>query len=177
MKTKLSECKIWTGEYSGISFEINNYPTGYKPGDSWTYYIYLWLDKIPKENNPDSYWIKPDKKPIFKHGVSYDYMSHEAINGIDFHHGCTYYSKEAGHEGGRKIIKIGCDYQHYWDEGRQYVFDEIVNDVKITIDKFKELVPNYKYRCHWNGNLYDLTEGTITNGNFRSNESLKKENA
>lgn len=177
MNIKLSERKIWNGDYEGIDFEINKYPTGYQPGDSWVYYIFLWIDKIPKENNPESYWLKPDKSPLFKHGVSHDYMSHKVINNIDFHHGCTYYSKIAGHEGGRKIIKIGCDYQHYWDEGREYSLNEVSYDAKNTIDQFKKVVPNYKYRCHWNGNLYNLSEGTISNGNFRSNESLEKENA
>ncbi len=178
MKIKLSERKIWNGEYNGIGFEINNYPTGYQPGDSWTYYIFLWLDRIPKENNPDSYWIKPDKKPLVKShviSVSYDYMRNKAINDIDFHYGCTYYSKEAGHEGGSKLIKIGCDYQHYWDEGRTYVIDEITCDVKNSIDKFKEVVPNYKYRCYGNGKLYNIDEGEYVDGSFRSDEYFKKE--
>lgn len=165
MEIKERETKIWNGTHDGIDFEINNFKLG--DNINWTYYLLIRLNRIPEENNPESYWLKgeADKKGY----VNYKYMSTEPICNIEFHHGITYYSKVSGFDGANKIIKIGCDYSHLWDEGRHYSLESVKNDVIMSINSFKGLVPKYKYWCYGNGGLYNLDEGEYKNDMFLSN--------
>jgi len=169
LNLKENKTKKWTGTYRGVTFEINNWDYEYN-GDikeNWTYYLILYLDRIPEENKPNSYWLKSKK---YNGRVIYDYYKHPIINDIDFHCGCTWYSKERGFDGEGKVIKIGCDYAHYWDVGQYYNLNYVTTDVQHTIDKFLEHVPGYKYWCCGNGKLYDLSEGIVKNDRFYSKE-------
>lgn len=106
--------------------------------------------------------------------IYYNYYDHEIISSIDFHSGITWYSKELGFDGENKVIKIGCDYMHLWDEGKIYYVEEVERDAKTAIESFRKLVKDYKYRCIGNGKNYDLKNGSINNhGSFVSNEWLK----
>jgi len=169
IEVKESKLKKWAGIYRGVNFEINNWPNGYDGKENWTYYLILCLSRIPEENKPNSYWLKGKKQRSF---INYDYYKHPVINNIEFHCGITWYSKERGFDGDEKVIKIGCDYSHYWDEGHYYDLQTVQYDVKNTIDKFLEFVPDYKYWCSGNGNLYSLKDGILENGRFVSNEYL-----
>ena len=101
--------------------------------------------------------------------IIYDYYAEPLINEIDWHCGCTWYSKH-GMDGSPRIIQIGCDYQHYWDEGHMYNLDTVKYDVKNTIIKFLDHVPGYKYWCCGNGKLYDLKDGIVKGNRFFSRE-------
>ena len=172
MIIKKRETNIWHGVYRGVNFEINNFKTPIYDSedkqDNWTYYLYIQLNKIPEENKPNSFWLKG--KADDKGRVYYKYYKHHVITNIDLAGGCTWYSKEAGFDGENKVIKIGCDYQHYWDEGYTYDLEYIKSDVKNSIGKFLEFIPNYKYWCRGNGSLYNLDEGTLVDESFTSNE-------
>ena len=172
MKIKKNEKEVWTGTYKGVAFEIDKWKT--KPNDfdlegrdCWTYYLFLHLNKIPKENNPKGYWLEgiKDKKRVY-----YKYNKHNVMNELDWHGGLTWYSKEHGFDKSGKIIKIGCDYSHYYDEGYCYNLETVKNDVKNTIERFLYFVPDYKYWCCGNGNLYSLNEGVVKGGRFYSKE-------
>jgi hypothetical protein len=165
--------KIWHGTYRGVAFEINNFKTppnrfdDYEK-DNWTYYLILHLSRIPEENKPNSFWLKA--KADEKGRVFYPYHKNHIITNIDFAGGCTWYSKEKGFDGENKVIKIGCDYQHSWDEGREYDLEWVKRDVMNTIDVFLNYVPDYKYWCCGNGKLYSLKDGIVKNGTFYSKE-------
>lgn len=161
MRIKEHNIKKWFGQHLGVDFEINNWTREFDGKDSWTYYLLIHLDRIPKKYNPKSFWIKGEKQDYG--WVWYKYHEHPIISEIKFHHGITWYSKEGGHDGAAKIIKIGCDYSHLWDEGHTYTLDVVKNDVIKTIESFLELIPDYKYRCGGNGKLYDLSRGDNKN--------------
>ena len=169
---KLKKKEVWTGIHKGVSFEINNWKV--EPNtidlngrDCWTYYIFIHLDRIPVNNNPESFWLEGKKQRNY---IYYGYYNHEILPNIDWHGGITWYSKESGFDGANRVIKVGCDYSHSWDEGQHYDLDIVVNDVRNTIESFKNLVPNYKYWCCGNGKLYDLREGIVKNEQFYSRE-------
>lgn len=168
---KESKLKKWTGIYRGVSFEIKNWLSEWDGKENWTYYLILYLNRIPAENKPNSYWLRGNK---IRSWIHYNYNKHRVFNNIDFHGGITWYSKERGFDGDEKVIKIGCDYLHYWDENHHYYLETVYCDVKNTIDKFLKFVPNYKYWCCGNGKLYDLKDGILKNGKFISNEYTNK---
>jgi hypothetical protein len=141
---KLNDTKRWFGQHLGVRYEINNFKRQNLDGgesDYWTYYLFINLSKIPKENKIKSLWLRGEKTEYNR--INYKYYKHFIINNIDFHGGCTWYSKEYGFDGHDKIIKIGCDYQHSWDEGISYFIEEVSRDAKNSIDKFINFIPNY----------------------------------
>lgn len=165
MNETIKHKEVWNGEYRGIKFEIQKFHLCEK--EAWTYYIYINLERIPKKYKPNSFWLRD------KNGKGhYDYYSH-CMSDIQFHGGMTWYSKVFSSKIHR-IIKIGCDYQHYHDEGCYYHVDMIILDVKETIDSFRDMIKGYKYWCIGNGGLYDESEGTIENGVFHSNDYINK---
>lgn len=163
---------VWRGTHKGVAFEVNNWKTDHTPEhpDRWTYYLIIHLNRIPEENNPQSFWLKPKDNSILPKHIYYDYYSHPVIGSIEFHGGITWYSKEAGFDEAPKIIKIGCDYSHIWDEGVPYRLDNILADVENSIESFLSFVPNYKYWCCGNGKLYDIKDGLIKGDSFYSKE-------
>jgi hypothetical protein len=169
---KENKVKKWFGEYRGVSFEINNWINNGQ--EAWTFYLILHIDRIPLENKPNSFWLKGKKKGKIRGHIYYDYYKHGVICNLEWHGGCTWYSKERGFDGDKKVIKIGCDYSHYWDDGHSYYLESIQDDVRRCIDSFLLSVPKYKYCCVGNGKLYDLCDGEYKNGTFRSNEYFKK---
>ena len=142
-----NKTKRWFGQYLGVRYEINNFKRPNIEGgesDRWTYYLFINLSKIPKENKIKSLWLRGEKTEYNR--INYRYYNHKLIDMLDFHGGCTWYSKQYGFDGHDKIIKIGCDYQHLWDEGIPYFIEEVNRDAKSSIDRFIELIPNYASR-------------------------------
>ena len=170
LKAKKSEREVWEGSYNGISFEINRFKSKDIDGNdkySWCHYIFVNLDRIPDETIAKSFWLKG--KVLFSNRISYDYYKAKWCDVIDFHGGCTWYSKESGFDGSPKIVKIGCDYQHLWDEGFEYDLGYVESEVLRTIESFRAYIPNYKFWCRGNGELCDLSEGILDdNGSFYS---------
>jgi hypothetical protein len=174
MRIEKDNTEKWNGIYKGVNFEICKFISNYEHKEHWTFYLYLSLDRIPVENKPNSYWLKPRKDEKFPNYIYYDYYKHPVISSIDFHCGCTWYSKEKGFDGDRKVIKIGCDYSHFYDERNHYTIDILTNDVQKSIDSFLNFVPGYKYKCCGNGKLYNLSEGIVKDGYFCSREYWEK---
>jgi len=145
--------EVWLGIYRGIKYEINKFKFG--PDDKedrWTHYIIITLDQIPEELR-EKFWLKPELKQLS--GSKSNYISHNyydsIISNLEFHGGCTYYEHLSGHYGESRIVKIGCDYQHYWDEGRQYDLKYVESEVRATIDSLWTLCGRIKYRSFGDG--------------------------
>lgn len=154
---ELQETKKWFGVYKGVRFEINNFKTSYA-GDCWTHYILLELDdQLPKEL-ADKFWLKGEMRDK---RIYYDYYVNP-INQLQFHGGCTWYEKLTGFDGEHRSIKIGCDYQHYWDEDQDYDLDTVYEETKKTIDSLYDIEKNIKF---WNSG----------DGVYRTIEEYKKE--
>lgn len=140
-KPKMRRKVQWNGTYRDVVFEIQNFSFDQQVMDKWAAYIYVRLDGIPAEFDPESFWLVPKESGLSKR-KSPDYYSHPIISAIEFHHGITYYSKELRDDESR-LIKLGCDYQHYWDEGKDYDEIEIRSDICRSIDSLFEIMPGY----------------------------------
>ena len=162
--------ETWNGYYNGIGYEI----AYWRLGDEyvWNYYIYINIEQLPEELQ-DRYWLKGKWDMVHKY-VEHDYTN-SPIGHLDWHHGCTYYEKQHGHDGEPRIVKAGCDYNHYWDNGVCYSLDDVTNDVSHTIDSFLLRCPEYKMRCAWDGQYYSRDEGEFSeDGRFRSYKSKEE---
>lgn len=178
----LEECKVYRGSYKGIDFKIKNWMPAFHYGESkesWTYYIYIHLGKIPDARGPQSYWLEPHRFGVDDNHIGYDYHMHPVLSEIYFHGGITWYSK-ATHEDflpNERVIEVGCDFQHYWDEGQSYDVDYVLSEVKKTIDSFKQAIPDYKYWCRVVGGVWDKSEGVLSEdeGTFKSFKGIEWE--
>ena len=157
--------EIWDGEYRNVRFEIVKWQLG---GDSpssfpcWNYYLYLPIEQIPPEFH--KYFILTGKYEKMtaesREWLSYDYMGTSYISDLDWHGGIAFYEKHQDGEGKVDMVKLGCDYAHYFDEqeGYPYTIEYVLMECKQSIDKLHELIPNLKVSCRWNGKYYDKSE-------------------
>jgi hypothetical protein len=152
----------WTGEYHGVRFiivkwQINNHPI-------WNYYLMLAVEQIPTEFHKE--FILPGKYISFIGGgrehLSYDYFT-DFFESMEWHGGITYYNKLLDGEGKLEGVKLGCDYNHYFDEDRiyQYTLKEVLEDVQNSIDKLLILIPKLKVYSYKDGKYKERSEVEI----------------
>ncbi len=116
--------KIWKYRLDGLVIDVSYY------NNSWQYYIYLNADNS-----------------IFPPETMIKEVSDKCNDAGEFHCGVTYCERikhqhcDDPKERWQKdfsFFKVGCDYNHYWDEGHYYDLDSVLNDAKNTIKKLKE---------------------------------------
>jgi len=164
----MRQCKVWNGTYKGINYEVRQWTLG--DGENWNYYIYI-----------DERQLSDATRGLFMCGMTdvglpsrrrtYDYYGAgtELINDLDWHGGLTFYNREGGIDEKPVVVKLGCDYAHYYDEGRLYALEDVERDARHTIDKLWELLPDLKCWCVDDGNFYGLSEGWIdSEGHMRT---------
>lgn len=155
---KCREKTSWHGEYDGVAWEIMRFPDfdlRMVRKFSWTFYLYIFIDRIPKEKDPESYWLNSilDGKRV------HYYYSISRLADIKWHGGITFYSKESGFEGEERVIKAGCDFQHSWDyEYGELTLDQIKLEVVEAIESFRVIISDYKYWCPCDGKLHPPEE-------------------
>lgn len=152
-ETNMNKIIKYTGYYKDVFFEINQIFTPNLKTDLyiddfyWTYYIFIELEKIPKKYNPNSFWLPLDTYKIGTYnGTMYNYDNHPLLNNIYFYSGISFYSKVSGLEQGeKKVIKVGCDFDHAWDRERGYAYpyEDIYEHVTKTIHSLYDVMPEY----------------------------------
>ena len=153
----MREHTVFQGSYRGIAWSINRTKTSdsmkeYSRRDfDWCHYIHLSLEQLPEESR-EQFWLspKPQEMSVSKRKyVSYDYWD-SIISSLEFHGGCTFYEKVSGVDGSPRVVKIGCDYQHLWDDGQNYSVNSVLFEVKESIDSLHALIPGIGVHC-WHG--------------------------
>jgi hypothetical protein len=134
---KLTEIISNRGCYKDIHFKISSWyfdspALGFER--AWNYYIYIPEKNLTSEMF-DKCWL-PDKlvkySPESEGWISHDYYD-SPLGDVPIHGGITYYAK-LGHTEGKRVIEIGCDYQHLNDRNQTYWVEMILVEVKETID-------------------------------------------
>jgi hypothetical protein len=165
---KHRDTTITRGNYRGIVFEINHPDENYK----FTYYISLDLERFQDKEFADSLWLTATETGIGKQ-KRYKYSDIDFFNEIHFHGGITWYSKLFSLNDDR-IIKIGCDYNHSFDQWNFYDLDDVLNDVRKTIDDIHEN-STYLLFCHGDGSLVQENKGLYSkHGDFWSRAYIEK---
>lgn len=137
--------KRWSGEHRGIQFEIQNFKLSDR--DGWTFYIYLREPQFKPEDF-NKFWLEPHYDD--KQRVHYEYSS-SVLADLDWHCGITFYEKYCGPDHKIRCVKVGCDYQHYWDDGHSYSETYLEYDVKRCIDSVYEKFSDIRKWCWWCG--------------------------
>lgn len=166
MITEMRQKTQWNGTYKGINWEVQTFDIGDRK--TWTFYLYLYEEQFDPVYWKKYVWLRPNKH---KWGgvANYDYYKSQFILGIDFHGGCTYYEKLGGLDKGRKSVKIGCDYGHYWDRPDSESVESVTRDVASAIDSLYNTYPQIKVWCCGNGGFYPPNEGRfLDSGKFYS---------
>lgn len=172
----LSKKLIWSGTYKSINFEIVNWsykdPFMDEMKQIWNFYLILPIDMFPEKLHKEI-WL-PSR--VTEYGsVMYGYYNSNILSSIDFYGGITYYEKVNGYDGGKKVIKVGCDYNHAWDQDCYYDIKDIIEDTKIAINSLFETVDGLLMRCYWDGKFYPESEGyLLRDGSFISCNRIKE---
>lgn len=138
------------GHYRGIGWSIRE-SEGYKSSPwktHWCHYIHINLNQLPERR--EEFWLTGISEKFSekskRNWINYRYTD-SILSSLEWHHGCTFYSKTGGFDGGDRMIKAGCDYQHSWDEGQEYYLERVFLGVRGTIDSLHELIPNIGIFC------------------------------
>lgn len=131
----------WRGAYRGVAWEIKrrNPPEERPPydlGSWWCSYLLLEKSRMLPDGWKAVCLPKTNKGP-------YGYENYMDLP-LDFHGGITYYDVVEDGE----VVKIGCDYNHLWDQERTYAIEDVYYDLIKTIRKFRR---HFVYK-RWCGN-------------------------
>ena len=146
----LSHKDHFTGSHRGITFKIsrhNNYT--YRADESrWSHstrcnYIYLRKDNFRPDDLAKVFEVEPkfydtsnNAKQVVRHS--------DLLESCDFHGGITWFTAKCDPAAPEQILlEVGCDYAHLLDMacGYNYDLEDILRDVKRTIDKLHETLP------------------------------------
>jgi len=170
----MDKVTTYRGSHRSISFEIKRFDD-YRGNKKWTFYLYLKELQFSKEVFK-KLWLKPRWYTFGgKKTIVYDYCKCDIINAIDFHGGCTWYSKEAGYDKESKCVKVGCDYSHLYDDIYIYSENILEFDAKRAIDSLYIAVPDIKKWC-WHCGDYGI-EGYVeprNDGNYICSQCWEK---
>lgn len=131
-KTKLFDIPIKIVRWDGFqSSTCRN-----APQNNWNYYCYLLESKIRKDLFESS-WLE-DK--IMDWGITHDYYSPAFSVDIYWHGGVTWYQKFPNIPGYR-MIEIGCDFQHLFDQERgfEYNLEEVFIECRRTAEELSKM--------------------------------------
>ena len=145
----------YSGKHLGVPYEIRHWH--YSNGEpQWNYYLFISEKQIP-EVFP-ALWLngKPIDTGSKSKRIFYDYSNTMLVN-LDWHCGCTYYDKISGFDGQPKVIKVGCDYSHLYDEGRNYSLSDIEQDVSDCIISLVERVKVLQW-CSYCGDYVETVD-------------------
>jgi hypothetical protein len=147
---KLSETPdewLWFGVYRGINWEISAHKRSegmlrYCPDPVvWCFYLKLQVESFPTEVQ-ESMWVPVS---FTSYGSQMEILPYEHfLYDLKWHGGLTYYSKCTPSDYVFRGIKVGCDYQHLWDENKHYDINIVYGEVKDCIDSLWDAFPNLK---------------------------------
>lgn len=134
---------VWNAHYKGVAVEIQSWGREEHgigacfPSGNWNAYIYLSDRNCPRL---DEIWLEDRLvkwSETSPERLQYDHFRNGHISAMPFRGGCTFYEKKITVPGHR-VVKIGCDYQHSWDEGMHYDENQILGHIMQVVDHLEE---------------------------------------
>ena len=156
--SNLRESLDFSGTYRNVPFlirmtkqrEMQGEKYYYPAKENWAHYIFLSEQRVPTEKRHR--WFLPAHVGSVSTGgreyVSYNYCAEGALpSALEWHGGITFYDY-VEQTPGHRAIKMGCDYQHSWDEGCHYDVSIVAWEVQKTIDSLWSYIPDMLVQ-HW----------------------------
>lgn len=148
----------WSEQHEGVTIELSFHP--YQPEHhmmgTWCYYLLL-----PEQMfQPKDFKRLVCSQKTYDWGKSYDYYK---FPDLDFHCGITFYEItkvwDKHQNKYMRVIKVGCDYNHLWDNEAGYTddYDSVLFDAKYSVRKLLDMFPNMNKRCFYCG-IWDSPE-------------------
>jgi hypothetical protein len=134
--------ELWRGVHRGVSYEVSRHWRSAFSGEGrqpiFCFYLYLCVEQFPVEM----------EKELWRERKFTDYgtplFDGYPLEDLDWHCGVTFYSKEGGPDGPFRGIKVGCDYDHFWDDGCVYTPSMVARDARNCIDSLWERYPTLR---------------------------------
>ena len=153
----------WSGYIKGISIQIVKWQDVRSEKPIWNSYMI-----INKDTLGDRFKEIVCKAKKYGKRYSFDYWK---LGQFDMHCGLSFYEKIFNEVGKVVAIKVGCDYNHLWDEDCPAYYEYVLQELTQSVEYFINYYPDYKVWCSGNGNYYKPSQGTFgDDGYFRSNE-------
>ncbi len=113
--------------HADISCEVRCWGIELDEKLSWAYYLYVNNKSAQDSKFQKYFWLEDADK-------YYNAVFAE----LSWHCGITYYSQIE--DNGWRYTRMGCDYQHYWDEGREYDFEYVKRECEKTAEEMAALI-------------------------------------
>lgn len=141
---KLKQKKIWNFKYKGFDCEVVNWnyekPWDGHPSGNWNGYIYITRKQLP--DRFEELLCKKEKTKFSSMPYRWEYYPLERI--FEMMGGITFYEVIRDDFSGKIVaIKVGNDYMHSWDTDRHYDVEDVIRDLKKSVDTFIEHYPDY----------------------------------
>lgn len=145
MKIKIPDPQsVWYLDHRDIRIKIVSWrhkdPSGYfrqrSPSGNWNYYVYLPEHRCP---NFGALWLEDEVKSVTPNSrgwITHDYYG-SPLGDVDMHGGITFYAKH-GYTFGFRVVEIGCDYSHLFDDGRSYTVEGVAAEALATVEDLIE---------------------------------------
>lgn len=142
--SELEQAIHYKGTHKGVSFEIvrwelerGDFPAMNEGRGCWNYYVFVaeW-----KTENFESLWLHSTIKEFSPGGTKWEDFDYYAspLSVGSWHGGITFW--EQGGLPGQRYIKIGCDFNHYWDMEREYSLENVLVECLETIEEILPLL-------------------------------------
>lgn len=130
--------EVYAESYKGIQIEVSRH-WNYEKREIWCFYLHLYVEMFQTEMQEDLW--QPIKFSDF--GTPMQPYA-DSLKPLNWHGGMTFYEKESAHDYPFKKIKVGCDYNHLWDQDRCYYAEEVMGEAKECVDSLFQLFPEIK---------------------------------
>lgn len=172
------------GEFNGVRYEIVNHGRTkhdfvggemvVSPGPgTWCYYVIVSEAMLPPELFAE-FWLEPSSVEPHRSGfprIAYGYYAAKFAQ-VDWHGGVTFYEKSGGIDGAQRYVKIGCDFAHLWDEGREFDYAQVEQECIETIRQLQAMYP-FRRRCPYYGTYHDQAEMVEYKGRLYAKEGVE----
>ena len=111
----------------GISIEVVKVEKSYTGKPCWNTYLYI-------HNKEMVDWLWSDNCRKYDWGEVW--IPKDVLEELPWNGGQTYYHQNI--DGNHRYIKVGDDYQHSWDEDKEYNENGLINNVRYVANQFLE---------------------------------------
>ncbi len=161
-----SGCTEWRVDHLNIPGSVKHWGTSdYSRYGVWNYYITLRKSFFQKPEDWERFRLQRQVKDLG--GSKWETATYEDVPDLNWHGGITFgelsrgFDKSTGEE--EEIVRLGCDYNHSWDQGIEYSLEEVTGDLKRSVEVLAKIAP-LNARCAWSGR-YDHPDKFYTSAN------------